>query len=57
MNLVAVLILVAVLVVIALLVLAPSAPARRNPLSGRHRSGARRLTRIPRQRHIRHHSR
>ncbi|MDJ0382371.1 hypothetical protein [Streptomyces sp. G-G2] len=57
MNLVAVLILVAVLVAVALLAVAPSAAARRNPLPGRHRSTAPRLTRIPRQQSTRHHSR
>ncbi|MFJ3582932.1 hypothetical protein ACIPPS_11995 [Streptomyces sp. NPDC090127] len=63
MTLVTVLILVAVLAFIALLVLAPSAPARRNPFPGRprrstHRRSARsKLTKVPSQRGIQHHAR
>ncbi|MFD3698060.1 hypothetical protein ACFWUZ_18235 [Streptomyces sp. NPDC058646] len=63
MTLVTVLILVAVLTCIALLALAPSAPARRNPLPGRRRRAGhrrpavRRLSELPRQRGTQHHAR
>ncbi|MER7735457.1 hypothetical protein ABTX80_31665 [Streptomyces erythrochromogenes] len=62
MNLVTALILVAVAALIGLLALAPTAPARRNPVPGRrNRAGRRRassrLGGLPRQRGIHHHAR
>ncbi|MFG2989614.1 hypothetical protein ACGFZK_10065 [Streptomyces sp. NPDC048257] len=63
MNLVTVLILVAVLALVGLLIAAPGATVRRNPFPGRRqradhrRSGAPRLTRVPRQRNVQHHAR
>ncbi|EFL12830.1 hypothetical protein [Streptomyces sp. C] len=62
MTLVTALILVAVAALIGLLALAPTAPARRNPVPGRrnraaHRRTAPRLGGIPSQRGIHHHAR
>ncbi|MEU6298582.1 hypothetical protein [Streptomyces erythrochromogenes] len=62
MNLVTALILVAVAALIGLLALAPTAPARRNPVPGRRnragrRRAASRLGGLPRQRGIQHHAR
>ncbi|MFE7184252.1 hypothetical protein [Streptomyces erythrochromogenes] len=62
MNLVTALILVAVAALIGLLALAPTAPARRNPVPGRRNRGAHRRTAsrpdgIPLQRGIHHHAR
>ncbi|MEV6683215.1 hypothetical protein AB0N09_41135 [Streptomyces erythrochromogenes] len=62
MTLVTALILVAVAALIGLLALAPTAPARRNPVPGRrnratHRRTASRLDGLPHQRGIHHHVR
>ncbi|MEV7420592.1 hypothetical protein [Streptomyces sp. NPDC089919] len=58
MTLATVLILLAVPVLVALLVLAPSVPARRNPLPGRRRrGGTRRLSRLPHQQGFGHNAR
>ncbi|MCX5387280.1 hypothetical protein [Streptomyces sp. NBC_00083] len=54
MTLVTALIIVAVITFVLLLALAPSAPAKRNPFP--HRPN-RRLSRVPGQRTIRHHTR
>ncbi|MCY0925311.1 hypothetical protein OTB20_03625 [Streptomyces sp. H27-H1] len=58
-----VLILVASLATVVLLILAPSAPARRNPFPGRRRPAthrrptAHRSAKVPRQHGIQHHTR
>ncbi|MDK9498589.1 hypothetical protein QEZ40_003774 [Streptomyces katrae] len=62
MTLVTALILVAVAALVGLLALAPTAPARRNPMPGRRNRIARRRTAprlddIPRQRGIHRHAR
>ncbi|WP_204357796.1 MULTISPECIES: hypothetical protein [unclassified Streptomyces] len=56
MTLITVTLIAAALAVIALLALAPSVPARRNPLPGRRRRGpaAHRRTRTPRLNHVPH---
>ncbi|KOU57022.1 hypothetical protein ABZY83_26280 [Streptomyces virginiae] len=62
MTLVTALILVAAAALVGLLALAPTAPARRNPVPGRRnratrRRAASRLDDIPRPRGIHHHAR